>query len=404
MGKSQEKADSVAKNKENERLEIDKELFIVPIELTDDYYEFSEIDDGTIIKTSNSSFSISVKKAEQSTTQEFKNSMSEKLHTVLDIAGFVPAFGAVPDVINGIFYLCQGDRANMALSFAAAVPIYGDAVAAVAKGAKYTARFSKVGKLQKVSKAVVTRCESDRIKKAAMYYAEFAANEKVKKIGVLWTKGTKFNAKAFVRDMKKINPAIEITSLETHMMGVQMEKMVNRVLVKESKMEMSEAVKLIKEEKLFGKVVSKKPSLRTHIEDFQKVISEIYAGGWNAIKDMEEMTRCKSWKLLGGKGSDPLIEYIRKTELYKPNEIGLGPEKRLVNSIREFLEKNPNGIKDRFTIRFMQTGKGFGNVSKAEAKLTGHVNRAIKQDLPEILTRIRKPNGATTLIKGNVTK
>ncbi len=51
-------------------------------------------------------------------------------HGALDVAGFVPVVGAAADGINGLWYAAKGDRTNAALSFGAAVPGVGDAVAA----------------------------------------------------------------------------------------------------------------------------------------------------------------------------------------------------------------------------------------------------------------------------------
>ena len=55
----------------------------------------------------------------------------EIVHATLDVAGFVPGFGAVADIANAGLYAVEGDYANAALSAAAAVPGIGDAAAAV---------------------------------------------------------------------------------------------------------------------------------------------------------------------------------------------------------------------------------------------------------------------------------
>ena len=51
-------------------------------------------------------------------------------HTVLDVAGFVPVVGAVPDGINAAWYAAEGDGVNAALSAGALVPFVGDGAAA----------------------------------------------------------------------------------------------------------------------------------------------------------------------------------------------------------------------------------------------------------------------------------
>ncbi len=57
-------------------------------------------------------------------------------HAVLDIAGMVPVVGEAFDVINGFWYLAEGDYLNAGVSLAAVVPIVGAGVA----GAKFAAR------------------------------------------------------------------------------------------------------------------------------------------------------------------------------------------------------------------------------------------------------------------------
>jgi hypothetical protein len=54
--------------------------------------------------------------------------ISGAVHTVLDVAGFIPGLGAVPDLINAGIYAAEGDYKNAALSATAAIPLAGDAV------------------------------------------------------------------------------------------------------------------------------------------------------------------------------------------------------------------------------------------------------------------------------------
>lgn len=64
---------------------------------------------------------------------------SGAVHTVLDIAGFIPGLGAIPDLINAGIYAAEGDKLNAGLSLGAAVPIVGDAAkgtSMVVKGGK----------------------------------------------------------------------------------------------------------------------------------------------------------------------------------------------------------------------------------------------------------------------------
>ncbi len=49
-------------------------------------------------------------------------STSNKIHSALDIAGYVPIVGTLGDGVNALFYLIEGDRANAAISGAAMLP------------------------------------------------------------------------------------------------------------------------------------------------------------------------------------------------------------------------------------------------------------------------------------------
>lgn len=65
--------------------------------------------------------------------------VSGAIHTVLDIAGFIPGLGAIPDLINAGIYAAEGDWKNAAMSGFAAVPGLGD-------GAKATSMAVKGGR------------------------------------------------------------------------------------------------------------------------------------------------------------------------------------------------------------------------------------------------------------------
>ncbi|MBV9789708.1 MAG: WXG100 family type VII secretion target, partial [Chloroflexi bacterium] len=60
-------------------------------------------------------------------------SVMDVVHGALDVAGFVPGLGAVPDLINAGIYAIEGDLGNAAMSGVAAVPIIGDAIKGVDK-------------------------------------------------------------------------------------------------------------------------------------------------------------------------------------------------------------------------------------------------------------------------------
>jgi len=52
--------------------------------------------------------------------------LGKLVHGGLDAAGFIPAAGAIPDLMNAGIYAAQGDKENAAWSMGAAVPLVGD--------------------------------------------------------------------------------------------------------------------------------------------------------------------------------------------------------------------------------------------------------------------------------------
>lgn len=77
-----------------------------------------------------------------------KENASDICHGVLDAAGFIPVFGAIPDVINGCIYAAEGNALD------AAIPGVGDIGAVVGKGGKYLMKGGKwlLGKGKKLLK------------------------------------------------------------------------------------------------------------------------------------------------------------------------------------------------------------------------------------------------------------
>ncbi len=59
------------------------------------------------------------------------------VHEVLGLAGMIPVFGVIPDLLDAAFYALQGDFGNAAWSLGFAIPFIGDA----ARGAKYVGKY-----------------------------------------------------------------------------------------------------------------------------------------------------------------------------------------------------------------------------------------------------------------------
>lgn len=65
------------------------------------------------------------------------------VHGALDIAGFIPVLGAIPDGVNAAIYAVEGDWANAGLSAVAMVPAWGDGVKLAEMGGKTVIKLSE---------------------------------------------------------------------------------------------------------------------------------------------------------------------------------------------------------------------------------------------------------------------
>ena len=80
--------------------------------------------------------------------------MSKIVHGALDVAGFIPGLGAVPDLLNAGLYLAEGDKSNAALSAVAAVPLAGDAVKGTSMAVKGGSAAMDLGRAAKGADAI----------------------------------------------------------------------------------------------------------------------------------------------------------------------------------------------------------------------------------------------------------
>lgn len=83
-------------------------------------------------------------------------SVMDVVHGALDVAGFVPGLGAVPDIINAGIYAIEGDFGNAAMSGIAAVPIIGDAIKGVDKARDVAKVVDKLDDIGDAARAVDT--------------------------------------------------------------------------------------------------------------------------------------------------------------------------------------------------------------------------------------------------------
>lgn len=92
------------------------------------------------------------------------NSVLDGIQTALDLAGFAPGVGAVPDLLNAAISACRGNWGEAGLSVLAAVPGIGDAAAGVKlanRGVKMAKAAKKVEKTAEVGKSVKNASKVD---------------------------------------------------------------------------------------------------------------------------------------------------------------------------------------------------------------------------------------------------
>lgn len=87
-------------------------------------------------------------KKEQAELLNDTDALLDGIQTALDLAGFIPGVGAIPDLLNAAIYAVRGDKLNASLSVLAAVPAIGDAAAA----AKIAGKGVKAAKAAKAAK------------------------------------------------------------------------------------------------------------------------------------------------------------------------------------------------------------------------------------------------------------
>ena len=100
---------------------------------------------------------------------------SDWTHGALDVLGFVPVLGAIPDVINAGVYGLEGDYVQAGISLVAAVPGAGDAVAAGNIGVKVGKQVAK-----KIEKETAEQIEKRLAKEAAEKLEKEAAEKAAK--------------------------------------------------------------------------------------------------------------------------------------------------------------------------------------------------------------------------------
>lgn len=148
------------------------------------------------------------------------NSVLDGIQLALDAAGFVPGFGAIPDLTNAAISALRGNWVEAGLSVLAAVPIIGDAAA----GAKLASKGMKLAKdVNKARKVVLA-------KEAKNYISKEISKKELLKSGIcqsekeveFFQKALRGERKNFATDFYRKQGMTEKKNVMSHVNGIDL--------------------------------------------------------------------------------------------------------------------------------------------------------------------------------------
>ncbi len=215
------------------------------------------------------------------------NVLRGHLHFALDMAGMAPVIGEVADLVNGAWYLAEGDKLNAGLSFAAMIPIVG----MTATGAKY---LVKVVKFADGSAAFL------KITRKASGLIHFGSPNQLGR--VLRTEGTNLHAHHIVPWALQDNPVVQKAAEA----GFHMNDAVNGIALEKY-------TKLL-EEGLHGNHPAYNEYVRIEFANFMKkykTIDQISAKDANYFIENNLIPKLKRYVDDAGKSGKNLNEYFK---------------------------------------------------------------------------------------------
>lgn len=147
-------------------------------------------------------------------------SVLDGIQLALDIAGFAPGVGAVPDLLNAAISALRGNWAEAGLSVLAAVPLIGDAAA----GAKMASKGLKIAKDVNIARKVVLAKEakkyiSKEITKKELLKSGICKSEKEV---VFFQKALRGERKDFATNFYRKNGMTEKRDIANHVNGIDL--------------------------------------------------------------------------------------------------------------------------------------------------------------------------------------
>lgn len=278
-------------------------------------------------------------------TEEFeKNQSSTKgltsddildgIQMALDVAGFIPGLGAVPDLLNAAISACRGDWVGAGMSILSAVPGIGDAAAA-AKIAKKGANAAKtIGKSEKAIKTAKTISKEEKKAIAKKYISKDVTKEELlKEKGV-----TPENVDEVFRQVKIERKREAINFYKEHIEATKEDR---KLITEYSEEAFKQAKKEAKTQKEIEEVAEKVRKNR------QRIVSEINGIDFN--KKVERVT-IKKGDVLYQHSSKDLSKNVEGIGNYATENINQTPSQSGISKV------GGGRIKNQYEIKFGDIG------------------------------------------------
>jgi hypothetical protein len=174
---------------------------------SDTYYltiarEFDNPDccmDGDIL-----AFDEPISEASPSCRQHQSLSTMDIVHGALDIAGFIPVLGAIPDGLNAGIYAVEGDWVNAGFSLVAMVPLWGDGVKLAQIGGKASIRISEKAGLRLGEEGIAKVLKEGRAAGQAEKAVAHATEDTAKALSKVEQKATGGAADEALKESEKV--------------------------------------------------------------------------------------------------------------------------------------------------------------------------------------------------------
>ena len=275
---------------------------------------------------------------EQEELLEDKDTLLDGIQMALDLAGFAPGVGAIPDLLNAAIYAVRGDKLNASLSLLAAVPGIGDAAAAAKIAGKGVKAIKDVNRTLGINKTVKTLSKNERKAIARKFI-----NKNVSKNDLLREKGvTLENVDEVYRQVKIERKREAINFYKKHW---DAEKKTNELIINPSSSDFKKALK----EK---DIVDPQKTLFENKEKRRLIISHINGIDFNY--PVEEVSISKGTSLYQY-NTGKIGNYFTPDPNVKPNQLG-------ISSIAN------GSIRDKYEITFNEVPEGGYPALRSTAK------------------------------------